>query len=82
VQELAAAQTHRDASAASDLCGIFRVGFADRGVWVLRRLHRFLDGRRGWLGRGAELESCQRWHTRLHVNQMPELSEWKPGLMP
>jgi hypothetical protein len=44
----------------SDLCGPFWIGFADRGVGILRRLYGFLDGRRGRFGWGAEFESVER----------------------
>jgi hypothetical protein len=39
------------------MCGLFLIGFADRGVGILRRLCGFLDGRRGRLSWGAEFES-------------------------
>jgi hypothetical protein len=61
----------------SDLCGLFRIGFADRGVGILRWLYGFLDGRRGGLGWGAELECVWRGLIRLHGIQMPKLREWK-----
>ena len=60
----------------SNLAGIFRIGFADRGIGILRRVHRLFDGRRGGFGPGAEFEFDGRT-IRLHAIQMREGREWK-----